>query len=209
MVIDNAKLAEEQGSAAQALDPTVQQRLLLEAGAAFIKPFEEKTYFKSLKAQDVEGLPAGLDSASFVQFQVDASNAAGAMDTVVQQALPAVLDVLMSNEAYLKAFNLDQAKAEDNKKQLADNQSEVSKKLKQQLKLGQIQLIGGIKGGKLAYQSLDTDVEYSGGKSPLKLKLHADTAYSKLGEKPASSTEIPTDAIPVEQLQALLAAGAK
>ncbi|OXM14609.1 hypothetical protein [Paenibacillus herberti] len=201
VVLDMAKLAAEQGQAAKALDPSLQQRLVLEAGAAFIKPFDEKTYFKSLKA-DEAGLPADLKPDSVVQFLLDSSNKDQAITTAVEQAIPAVLDVLLGNEAYLNAVGLDKAKAEENKKQLAEGQSELSKKVKQQLKLNQFKLIGAVKDGKLAYQNVDANVEYSDpqGKGNLKLVMNNATTYSKMDEAAAFTQEIPTDAISVEEL---------
>ncbi|KKC48452.1 hypothetical protein VE23_17345 [Paenibacillus sp. D9] len=205
VVIDTDKLAEEQGEQAAALDPAVQQKLMLEAGAAFIKPFEEKTYFKSLKAKDVQGLPEGLEPDSVSQFLIDSSNAEDAKATAAQKAIPAVLDVVLGNEQYLKALGMDKAEAEDSKKQLQDPQSELSKKLKEQLKLSEVKVLGAVKDGKMAYESVDANIEYAGGKSgPLKLVMHFTTSYSKVGEKAAFTGAIPTDAIPVEQLEAAL-----
>ncbi|MCM3749456.1 hypothetical protein M3223_19060 [Paenibacillus pasadenensis] len=202
VMLDTAKMAQEQGQPAQMLDPSIQQRLMMDAGAAFIKPFDEKTYFKSLKAEDA-GVPADLKPDSVVQFGIDSSNGEQAITTAVEQALPAVLDVVLSNEAYLKALGLDKAKVEEQKKQLADNKSELSAKLKQELKLNEVKIISAIKDGKLAYQSLDANIEYSGsaeGSGPVKLVMNNVTAYSKVDEAAAFTQEIPKDAVSVEEL---------
>ncbi|WP_339279155.1 hypothetical protein NYE40_00615 [Paenibacillus sp. FSL W8-1187] len=209
VVIDADKLASEKGEPMQKLDPSVQQRLMLEAGAAFMKPFEEKTYFKSLKPEEAN-LPQGLEADSIVQFQADGASGEQAMAVVAEQALPAVLDVVLANEAYLQALGLDRAEAEASRKELADPNSELFKQLREQLKLEQVKLIGAIKDGKLAYQSLDLNVSYTDprGAASFKAVLSSATTYSKLNEPAAFTQEIPADAQPVDKLAEALGAAA-
>ncbi|QJC50252.1 hypothetical protein HGI30_00620 [Paenibacillus albicereus] len=209
VVIDSKKLAQEKGEPMQQLDPSVQQRLLLEAGAAFMKPFEEKTYFKSLKP-DEANLPQGVEADSIVQFQADGAAGDQAMALVAEQALPAVLDVVLANEAYLQALGLDKAEAEASRKELADPNSELSKQLREQLKLEQVKLIGAIKDGKLAYQSMDLNAAYTDpqGADSFKAVLSGTTTYSKLDEPAAFTQEIPADAQPIGTLAEALGAAA-
>lgn len=200
--LDMKTLAEEQGAAAATLDAAAQQKLVQELGAVVLKHFDEKTYFKNVKAKDV-GLPDGVKAEQVVRFTVDESNYKQSVETIVNEMIPDLLNVIASNESYLEQI---QKSKEDVEKMKADWDAGKAAKidyLNQNVKVNELSITGAINKDKLlTYQAGKVDVELTDKASGnvFKANVHFDMTYSDVNSDPKFLYEIPTDAVKFEDL---------
>lgn len=200
--IDLKELAKQQGAAEIDLD--AQQKLGKELGDVLLKHFDEKTYFSEPKAEEA-GLPADLKADQVVAFEINADNYPKTVETVINQVLPEVLDVLLANEESLKSLQLEKADIEKFKKDLETNKTEILDTLKNNVKVNTLTFTGAITDGYLSYQAGKINVEASDKESGQKMKLgvHYDATYSDIDKAPKFENEIPTDAITLDELTKL------
>ncbi|WP_139990643.1 hypothetical protein [Paenibacillus paridis] len=196
--IDLKELAEQQGAAE--IDVEAQQKLGKELGEVLLKNFDEKTYFSQPKAEDA-GLPADYKADQVVAFEINESNYPQTVDTIVNKALPEVLDVLLKNEATLKTLTLEKADIEKFKTDLEANKAEILDTLKNNVKINTLKATAAISDGYLSYQAGKLNFEASDEASGQKVKLgmHFDVIYSDINKKPTFE-EIPADAITLDEL---------
>ncbi|MGO4549223.1 hypothetical protein AB4Z29_30990 [Paenibacillus sp. 2TAB23] len=197
--IDLKELAEQQGAAE--LDLTTQQKLGKELGEAVLKHFDEKTYFSEPKASDA-GLPADLKADQVITFEINESNYPKTVDTIINQVLPEVLDILLANEASLKSLQLEKADIEKLKTELDTNKTEILDTLKNDVKINSAKLTAAISDGYLSYQAGKLSVAASDKESgqSMKLGIHYDVVYSDFNKAPKFENDIPTDAISMDEL---------
>jgi hypothetical protein len=196
--IDLKELAEQQGAAD--IDVEAQQKLGKELGEVLLKHFDEKTYFSQPKAEDA-GLPADYKADQVVAFEINESNYPQTVDTIINKALPEVLDVLLKNEATLKTLTLEKADIEKFKTDLEANKAEILDTLKNNVKINMLKATAAISDGYLSYQAGKLNFEASDEASGQKVKLgmHFDVIYSDINKKPTFE-EIPADAITLDEL---------
>jgi hypothetical protein len=203
--IDLKELAEQQGGAE--LDIAAQKKLGKELGAVLLKHFDEKTYFSEPKAEDA-GLPEGLKADQIIAFEINESNYAQTVETVINQVLPELIDVLLANEESMKSLQLGKADVEKFKSELEANKAEILDVLKNNVKVNTLKVTGAIQDGYLVYEEGQVNVEATDKESGQKMKvgLHFDVSYSEIGKAPKFENEIPTDAITLDQLTQLFQA---
>lgn len=202
VVLDLKALAEQQGAAATTLDAAAQQQLVQEVGAVVLKHFDEKTYFKSVKAKDA-GVPDDVKADQVVQFKMDENNYKQSVETIVNDMVPELLTVIASNETYLQAI---QKSKEDVEKMKTDWEADKAAKtdyLNQNVKVNELSVTGAINKDKmLAYQAGKVNVELTnkdnGGIT--KVNVHYDMTYGDLNGNPKFLYELPTDAVKFEDL---------
>ncbi|WP_141503627.1 hypothetical protein [Paenibacillus luteus] len=196
--IDLKELAEQQGAAD--IDLEAQQKLGKELSEVLLKHFDEKTYFSQPKAEEA-GLPADFKADQVVAFEINESNYPQTVDTIVNKALPEVLDVLLKNEATLKTLTLEKADIEKFKTDLETNKAEILDTLKNNVKINTLKATAAISDGYLSYQAGKLNFEASDEASGQKMKLgmHFDVTYSDINKKPTFE-EIPADAITLDEL---------
>lgn len=197
--IDLKELAKQQG--AGEIDMAEQQKLGKELGAVLLKHFDEKTYFSEPKAEDA-GLPAGLKSEQVIAFEINDGNYDKTVETVINQVLPEVLDVLIANGESLKSLQLKKADIEKFKTDLETNKAELLDTLKKDVKVNSLKVTAAISDGYLSYQAGKINIEASDKESGQKMKLglHYDVTYSDMNKAPKFENEIPTDAITLDEL---------
>lgn len=197
--IDLKELAKQQGAAE--IDMAEQQKLGKELGAVLLKHFDEKTYFSEPKAEDA-GLPAGLKAEQVIAFEINDGNYDKTVETVINQVLPEVLDVLIANGESLKSLQLEKADIEKFKTDLETNKAELLDTLKKDVKVNSLKVTAAISDGYLSYQAGKINIEASDKESGQKMKLglHYDVTYSDMNKAPKFENEIPTDAITLDEL---------
>ncbi|MBD2871661.1 hypothetical protein [Paenibacillus arenilitoris] len=197
--IDLKELAEQQGGAQ--IDIAAQQKLGKEIGAVLLKHLDEKTYFSEPKAAEA-GLPEGLKADQIIAVEINETNYAQTVDTVINQVLPELIDVLLKNEESLKALQLEKADVEQFKTDLEANKAEILDVLKNDVKVNKLKLTGAIQDGYMVYQDGQVGVEATDKESgqSLKLGLHFDATYSEINKDAAFENEIPTDALTLDEL---------
>ncbi|CAM4369195.1 hypothetical protein L1N85_22695 [Paenibacillus alkaliterrae] len=196
--IDLKELAGQQGGAE--IDIEAQQKLGKELGEVLLKHFDEKTYFSEPKAEEA-GLPEDLKADQVVAIEVNESNYAQTVDTVVEKVLPELIDVLLKNEAYLKSLQLETADVEKFKNDLETNKAEILDVLKNDVKVNKLKVTGAIADDYLVYQDGQMNLEATDKESGQKMKLglHFDVSYSDIN-KEVTFEEIPADAITLDEL---------
>ncbi|RCW41182.1 hypothetical protein [Paenibacillus prosopidis] len=203
--IDLKELAEQQGGAT--LDIAAQQKLGKELGAVLLKHFDEKTYFSEPKAADA-GLPEELKADQIIAFEINESNYAKTVETVINQVLPELIDVLLANEESMKSLQLEKADIEKMKSELETNKADIVDVLKNNVKVNTMKVTCAIQDGYLVYEEGQVNVEATDKESGQKMKLglHFDVSYAEIGKAPKFENEIPTDAITLDQLTQLFQA---
>ncbi|MCA0758242.1 hypothetical protein KP806_24610 [Paenibacillus sp. N4] len=196
--IDLKELAAQQGGLE--IDMAEQQKLGKELGEALLKHFDEKTYFSEPKAKDA-GLPEDLKADQIVAVEVNESNYAQTVDTVVDKVLPEIIDILLNNEAYLKSLQLQKADIEKFKSELEANKAEVLNVLKNDVKVNQLKLTGAIKDGYLVYQAGQVNIEAKDKATgqQVKLGLHFNANLTDI-DKEVTFEELPADAMTLDEL---------
>lgn len=200
--IDIEQLAEEQGTSLN-MDVAAQQKMVQELSAAVLKHFDEKTYFSEPKAKDA-GLPEGMKADQVVKFAISEENYAQTVETLVNKALPELLDIMLSNDAFLEYAQLEKADLEQAKADLETNKTEILNVLQNNLKFNVLELTGAISDDYLVYQAAKVGMEVKEEESGLitKIGLSMTTEYSELNEK-VTFEPVPTDALTMDQLTEL------
>lgn len=205
--INIEELAQEEGLEVPEMDIAAQQKLIQELSAVLLKHFDEKTYFTEVKAADA-GLPEGVKADQVVKFAISEGNYAQTVETLVNNALPEVLDILLANETFLEYAQLEKADLEQAKTDLETNKTEILNVLQNNLKVKVLELIGAVQDDYLVYQAGKIGVEVKDEESGLdaKIGLSITTQYSDLN-KEVTFPELPTDALSMDELTELFAAG--
>ncbi|MHA6481462.1 hypothetical protein ACX1C1_06070 [Paenibacillus sp. strain BS8-2] len=206
VAIDLKELAAQQGAELN-IDPAAQQKLGQDLSKVVLEGFDEKTYFSEVKASDA-GLPEGVKADQIVKFAITEENYPQTVETIVNDVLPQVLDVLLANEAYLTALQIDKADLEAAKADWETNKTELLNFLQNDLKVTTLEMTGAIKDDYMVYQSgkigLDVNDTDSGQKA--KVGVSFSGTYSEVGKSPAFEQELPTDTVTLEQLMGLFGA---
>lgn len=207
--IDLEELAEQQGTPAITFDVAEQQKLAQELSAAVLKHFDEKTYFSELKAADA-GLPEGLKADQVVKFAISQENYPQTVETLVNKALPEILDILLKNDTFLESAQIEKADLEQMKADLDTNKTEILNVLQNDLKFSALELTGAIKDKYLVYQGGKIGLEVKDEESGLdaKVGLSFSAQYSELDKEVKFEQDIPTDALTMDQLTELFGGGA-
>ncbi|GLX71380.1 hypothetical protein [Paenibacillus glycanilyticus] len=200
--LDLKTLAEQQGAAASTLDVAASRQFANDLGQVILKHFDEKTYFKSVKAKDA-GVPEDVKAEQIVQFKVDDSNYEQSVQMVVNEMVPELLTVISSNESYLQAI---QKSKEDVEKLKTDWEASKQAKIdymNQNVKVSELSMIGAINKDKLlTYQAGKVNVEVTDKATSgvFKLNVHFDMKYSDINGDSKFLYEIPADPVKFEDL---------
>lgn len=206
VAINLKELAEQQGAELN-IDPAAQQELLQDLSKSVLERFDEKTYFSELKAADA-GLPEGVKADQIVRFAITEENYPQTVETIVNDVLPEILDILLANEAYLTAMQIDKADLEAAKADWETNKTELLNVLQNDVKINTLEMTGAIADKFMVYQSGKLGLEMTDAESGQKAKLGVSFSgqYSEIGKSPAFEQELPTDTVTLEQLMGLFGA---
>ncbi|MFC4098772.1 hypothetical protein [Paenibacillus xanthanilyticus] len=205
--IDMKKLAEQQGQDLKSLDTAATQQMVQEMTKTLMDNFDEKTYFSEVKAADVKGLPEELKDEKLIRFAITPDNFDQAITTIVDKVAPQLIDSLLKNESYLTALGLTKEDLESAKKELEGTEDGEIKQgideIKKSLKINELSVTGAVKDDYLVYQSLIANVDVTNEGETMKFGLHFDTSYDQINEDVKFEYELPTDAVPMEELESL------
>jgi hypothetical protein len=200
--IDLKKLMEEQGTTdAPVINNDKMIKLSSDMVLAMIEPFESKEYFSEPKAADVQGLPQDAKYDSLVQFQLTNENFPAALDTILNKVAPAVIDLLASDEEYLKLIGVKKEDLDTVKQQLTENSAQWVEQAKKAVKVNDFKLTTGVKDGYMTFQGINADIAVSDESiGETKLNMYVHSTYSAINEKQTFKQEIPTDTTTLEDL---------
>ncbi|GGO09826.1 hypothetical protein [Saccharibacillus kuerlensis] len=206
--IDLKELAAEQGTEFNEamLDPKKSQKLGADLSAAVLDSFEEGTYFKKVAVGEA-GLPEGVTAEDVVRFEVTNENVKEAITTLVNVALPKVIETLDTPE-YREMIGVTEQELQDAKKELstADNE-QMSKdldELKNYLTVNTFQVDTALNADKFPiHQKMTVDVSFKDPESSTSgtVSLEGSSTYSKVNEKQTFEIGIPTETITLEELE--------
>ncbi|MFD0590527.1 hypothetical protein ACFQZE_21290 [Paenibacillus sp. GCM10027627] len=210
IVVDLEEQAKQEGREAASFNAAEQLKLVQELSGAALKHFDEKTYFKEVKAADAS-LPEGLKTDQIVHFSINEGNYSGTVETVVNKVLPEMLELVLSNDAYLTALQIKKADAEKWKSELETDKTGVLNILQNDVKVHAFDLTGAIKGGYLVYQAGKFDVDVNDKQSGLTTGMGFTFAseYVDFGKEIKFEQDIPADALTPEQFKELIGAATK
>ncbi|MCQ6561679.1 hypothetical protein [Paenibacillus mendelii] len=209
--LDLKKLAEQSGQEVAMPDTAVTQKMGQDMAKILLDNFDEKSYFSEPKAEEVKDLPADLKPDQIVRFAITQQNFDEAITTIVDKVAPQIIDLLLTNEEYLKTLQLTKADLEEAKKELASKEdSEIKKgieEMKKSLKVNELSLTGAIKDDYLTYQDVRANLEMTEEAQTIKLGMHLLMTYDNLNKDVKFENEIPKDAVPFEQLIEMFGGG--
>lgn len=206
--IDMKELAAEQGTEFNEamLDPKNSQKLSADVSAAVLDSFDEAKYFKKVAVGEA-GLPEGVTAEDVIRFEVTNDNVKDAITTLVNVALPKVIDTINTPE-YREMTGVTEQELNDAKKELStkDN-AEMSKnldELKNYLTVNTFQLDTALNADKFpVHQKMTMDINFQDTESSTsgKVSMTGSSTYSKVNEKQTFEVGIPTDTVTLDELE--------
>jgi len=202
---DLKKLAEMQEEADAAVPDTEQMKKMgQEILSILLNGFDEKTYFSEPKAADVKGMPDDLKADQIVRFAVTSDNLDQTIKTVLNDVVPKVLDLFINNEEYLKMMQVSADELKEAKTELASLEEgefkEGLEELKKNLTINELSLTAAIKNGYVNYQDARANVELHQDGETMKFGVHFSTTYDNINKEVKFENELPTDALPIDEL---------
>ncbi|WP_341280379.1 hypothetical protein [Paenibacillus sp. FSL H8-0537] len=204
--IDLEELSKQAETGAM-MDTAAQQKLGQEVSGIILKHFDEKTYFSKLKKEDA-ALPEGVEADQVVRFQINEGNYQQAVETIVNQVLPELIDTLTKNEDFMKMIDSTNEDVTKLKADFEANKQETLDQLKANLKINDFSIVGAIKDGYLSQQTAKINVDFtdeSGGIVKIGGSLTAE--YHNINKAPKFLYEIPTDAVKMDELMSGMGLG--
>lgn len=201
VVIELKELAEQQESAAS-LNLTASLGLTQEASLEMLKHFDEKKFFEMLESANAS-LPEGMKTDQVIQFVIHEGNYSDSVDIIVNEVIPGLLNLLLTNDAYFSVLQLDKAVIEERKSDWDSYKLDIMNILQDEMKLNELQLTNAIKDDYLIYQAGNMNVtrtDIAGGVA-FKLGMSYNVQYSELNKSQKFEAEIPIDAVTLEQLK--------
>jgi len=202
---DLKKIAEMQEEADAAVPDTEQlKKLGQEVLSIVLNGFDEKTYFSEPKAADVKGIPDGLKADQIVRFAITSDNLDQTITTVLNDVIPQVLDLFIKNDEYQKMLQLTPEELEEAKTELASLEEgefkEGLEELKKSLTINELSTTAAIKNGYVNYQDARANIELHQDGETMKFGVHFSTTYDNINKEVKFENELPTDALPIDEL---------
>ncbi|WP_172200128.1 hypothetical protein [Saccharibacillus qingshengii] len=206
--LDLKELAAEQGTEFNdaMLDPKNSQKLSADLSAAVLDSFDEGKYFKKIAPGDA-GLPEGVKAEDVVRFEVTNDNVKDAITTLVNVALPKVIETLDTPE-YREMLGMTEQDLKDAKSELSTTDNEQMNKdleeMKKYLTVNTFQIDTALNADKFPiHQKMTMDVNFQDPESETsgKVSLTGSSTYSKVNEKQTFEVGIPTDTITMDELE--------
>ncbi|HDT7699231.1 TPA: hypothetical protein RD491_002857, partial [Enterococcus faecium] len=197
--IDMKQLAEEEGVEwnPASMDVAKSQQLSNEITTAILGEFDQATYFKNLEKGDIT-LPEDVDADQIVQFTVTNDNVKEAITTLVNNALPKVIDIIGKDE-YKEMFQLTDEDIATAKEEISNaDQSQMAEdleELKQYLTINTFNINTAINKDDIpAYQEAVIDVVFNDPDTSetINLALTGTNHYTKINETPEFVIGIPS-----------------
>lgn len=206
--LDLKELAAEQGAEFNEamLDPKKSQKLSADLSAAVLDSFDEATYFKKVAVGDA-GLPEGVTAEEVVRFEVTNDNVKDAITTLVNVALPKVIETLDTPE-YREMLGMTEQELKDAKSELSTTDNEQMSKdldeLKNYLTVNTFQLDTALNEDNFPiFQKMTLDVDFQDTESNTSgtVSMVGSSTYSKVNEAQTFEVGIPTDTVTLDELE--------
>ncbi|QCT00817.1 putative lipoprotein [Paenibacillus algicola] len=198
LAIDLKELAEEAGEEFDPamLDTEKNQKFATEVMNALLSEYDQEKYFKEVAVKDAN-LPEGVEAKQVVQFFVTNDNIKEAIDTLVNQAAPKILDIA-AKEEYRTLLGLTQEDIDIAKEELNNvDQGEFEEamtEMQQYLKINNFNINTAVnKDDFPVYQDMAMNVEITEPETDesMKIAVKGSTQYSKINEPQTFVVGIP------------------
>ncbi|MBD8500502.1 DUF6612 family protein [Paenibacillus arenosi] len=206
--MDMKELAKEAGQdiLPTAKDIELMNKFYNDVYTSFVAKFDEKTFFSDVNVKDAK-LPEDIKAKQVVKFSITNENVDQAANTLVKDALPALLDVVAKDE-YKKLLGgeLTAAQVEEAKKELkALTDGDLKKgldEMKKVLKINDVSFTTAIdKDGYPVYTAFVINVDLTNEGETMKIGAQIDTKLKDINKK-QEFKPAPTDTITMQELEA-------
>ncbi|WP_020618198.1 hypothetical protein [Paenibacillus daejeonensis] len=207
IVVDLNELPEEEGFSPMT-DMNVEsfRKMAQDLASVVLKHYEEGVYFTAASEDELKAKPENLSSDQIVKFSVTQDNIDDFVTTLIQQVAPEILDVIAANEEYKATLQLSDAEIESARSELAEVQGEELQRgldeMKESLVINEINTIAAIEDDYIRYQEINVNVDITDEQGQtVTIGFFTTSEYNNINEDIEFELEIPTDAIPIEELQ--------
>jgi len=202
--VDLKKLSEEQGVEMPAMDLDSQRKMIQDITSVVMNHYDEESYFSEAEETELAAKPEGMKLDQIVKFTVNEGNFEEFVTILVEKVAPDVIDLLMNNEEYrtnlqLTTEQLEQAKQELEQQDGSELQAELNE-IKENLKVNEISVSAAIKDGYMVYQEMKTNVNVTADGETATIGMFITGEYNNINDAVDFKLEIPTDAVPLEEL---------
>lgn len=188
------------------LDTEKTQKLVAEIANVVLAEYDSEKFIKDVDPKEFK-LPEGFKAKQIVQFYITNDTFKDAVNILIKEALPKVLDIAAKDE-YREMLQLTPQDIEDAKKDLAElNEDEFQKDLDEMqkyLKINEFTINTAIdKDNYPSYQEMNMDLEFSDPDTQerIKLAMEMNSKFTSINEAPKFEIGIPQDAITMEELE--------
>lgn len=193
-----------------AMNVELQKQLGLDIMKVLLKHYDEGEYFEILKKDEIT-LPTDVNASDVLKFTLTQDQLQQAAKTLVEDALPELIDVLAKPE--YAALLGDTFDAEEAKGELADSQEEVKEaleELKDTLVVNEVSsLLAMDKDGNTPYTDMKFDFAIKQDGEQMNFKGSVISTMTNFNGEPAFELEEPTadNTVTISQLEEMFGAG--
>lgn len=191
-------------------DMELQTQFSTELFAAFMKHFEEETYFSNVKAEDVT-LPESVNAEQIVKFEVTNEQAQEGATIIIEQVVPEILTI-MADPKYNSIMN-GQAEMEQLKADFEANKQEILDQIEtldEVLTINEFNMITAIdKNNYMPYSELNLNLDITQEGETATFGLKASGITTNINEEPTWEIGIPQgdDIITMQEIEEMFFMG--
>lgn len=208
--LDLNALAEEQGVGVP--NPAQAKQMQEELMAVVFKHLDDKTYFKEVKKADVAGLPADLTVDQTIQLSVTQDTLETLVLTTIDKIVPELIELLLANESYQQLLQLSPDDLNKAKEALSGEDraklSDELRKMKDVLQVETLSATTAIHKGLPVYQAVDLKLTVTEQGETSTIGAGFSMSYRQINEPVTFQSEIPQNAITIDQLLSIFMGGA-
>jgi len=180
------------------------RKMTQDFAGVLLKHYEEGVYFTAASEEELKAKPEGMSADQIVKFAVTKDNIDDFVTKLIQQVMPEILQLIAANEDYKAMFQLTDADIEAAQADLAEIEGEELQagldEMKEALTVNEINTIAAIKDDYIRYQEVNVNVDIQNEGQTMTLGFFTTSAYDNINKDIEFQLDIPTDAIPLEEL---------
>lgn len=202
---DLAEMMEGEGGLLPALNVEVQRKFSSEALGILFKHLDGEGYFRELKKDEIEGLPADLKADRYVMFSVTRDNFDTLLMIALEKVVPELTDLILQSEEYRSMLQVTEDELQEFKETMgADVLEDFRENLedaKEKLQSFDFSITGAIEGEHMVYQKLNASAEFTEEGEPGAIGFTFDIRYDNINKDVTFEHGIPEDAMTMEEFE--------
>lgn len=180
------------------------RKMTQDFAGVLLKHYEEGVYFTAASEEELKAKPEGLSADQIVKFAVTEDNLDDFVTKLIQQVAPEILELIATSEDYKAMFQLTDADIEAAQAELAQIEGDELQagldEMKEAMTVNEINTIAAIKDDYIRYQEVNVNVDIMNEGQTMTLGFFTTSAYDNINQDVEFQLDIPTDAIPLEEL---------